>query len=159
MQNVFSFFYIKNKFHKYYHTNLKDNNLDKKTENLKTKREINPKHLTYNKLIGQRAKYNKNELLIISEKDATFTIICERPANYGNNGDESSNSGKLCGNNCCGLFGNSSSAYGGNSNKEMCYSIIGCVIFACMIVFLPLGILLFCLFYLCTKNDENLWRK
>ena len=32
MQNVFSFFYIKNKFHKYYHTNLKDNNLDKKTE-------------------------------------------------------------------------------------------------------------------------------
>ena len=128
-------------------------------ENLKTKREINPKHLTYNKLIGQRAKYNKNELLIISEKDATFTIICQRPANYGNNGDESSNSGKLCGNNCCGLFGNSSSAYGGNSNKEMCYSIIGCVIFACMIVFLPLGILLFCLFYLCTKNDENLWRK
>ena len=32
MQNVFSFFYIKNKFHKYYHTNLKDNNLNKKTE-------------------------------------------------------------------------------------------------------------------------------
>ena len=32
MQNVFSFFYIKNKFHKYYYTNLKDNNLDKKTE-------------------------------------------------------------------------------------------------------------------------------
>ena len=24
-----------------------------------------------------------------------------------------------------------------------------------MIVFLPLGILLFCLFYLCTKNNDN----
>ena len=125
--------------------------------NLKTKNEINPKHLTHNKLIGRRAKYNKNELLVTSEKDATFTIICERPAH---NGDvESSNSKKLCGSNCCGLFGNSSSAYGSNSNKETCYTVIGCVIFMCMILFLPLGLLLFCLFYLFTKNDENLWRK
>ena len=120
--------------------------------NLKIKTEINPKHLTYNKLIGQRAKYNKNELLIISEKDATFTIISERPANYGNNGDESSNSGKLCGNNCCGLFGNSSSAYGGNSNKEMCYNIITFITFIIMVIFPPVGILLLFLVHICTKN-------
>ena len=29
IQNIFSFFYINNKFHKYYHTNFKDTNIDK----------------------------------------------------------------------------------------------------------------------------------
>ena len=111
--------------------------------NLKIKTEINPKHLTYNKLIGQRAKYNKNELLIISEKDATFTIICERPANYGNVGNESNNCGKLCGNNCCGFF---------SSNKEMCYNILTFITFIIMVIFPPVGILLLFLVHICTKN-------
>ena len=32
IQNIFSFFYTKNKYHKYYHTNFKDTNIDKKPE-------------------------------------------------------------------------------------------------------------------------------
>ena len=38
IQNIFSFYYIKNKYHRYYHTNIGKDNIDKKTElNLRRK--------------------------------------------------------------------------------------------------------------------------
>ena len=130
-------------------------------ENMKTASSINPKHLTYNKLIGRRGKYNKNELLISSEKDATFTIICEKPVVNGGEYESGNNNVQQSGFNCdCfGLFKNSGSGSGsyGNEQRE-CYNFIICIIFLSMIIFLPLGLLFFIIFYLCTKNNSNMWR-
>ena len=127
--------------------------------NLNTTSSINPKNLTYNKLIGRRGKYNKNELLITSEKNATFTIICEKPANNGDKYyNSSNNNGKCCGNNCFGIFGNNDNSSGNDPSNNICYNISLCFIFLCMVVFMPLGILLFLLFYLCTKDNKNMWK-
>ena len=125
------------------------------SENMKTANSINPKHLTYNKLIGRRGKYNKNELLISSEKDASFTIICEKPVVHG---EENESNGKCCGSDCFGIFRSSGSSNVDNLSSNTCLSIVWFVIFVIMLLFPPAGLLLFLIFYLCTKNNQNMWR-
>jgi hypothetical protein len=68
IQNIFSFYYIKNKYHRYYHTNINKDNIDKKAE-------LNLRRKTYFDLKSAK-KYN-NDLVVeedeLNDKIQRFT--------------------------------------------------------------------------------------
>ena len=117
---------------------------------------INDPKLTHNDRIGKRNKFDKKgELIKVSPPDSSFTIICEKPKPQADQSDgyyygQESNK-KCCDMNC---FGSSSNDTDPRDNCSYQLTVIFMSI--SFIVFPPLGLVLFFIFYLCTKNS-GIW--
>ena len=125
--------------------------------NLQVKKPSKPtkKCIYYNDLIGKRGKYEEKELKI--DQKSSFTIkgtIIEkkeepREANrnsYGYNGYGYGNDG----NNVCGKF-----KCCGDPNDTNTVDVCLIIIFILMIVFAPVGLLAFCIYYLIRYRETT----
>ena len=121
------------------------------TNNSNKSGDMNPPELTFHKLIGLRGRFEKNELIKSSVPEATFKIICEKPEPIPGSDNYYDRNKKCCDNNNC--FG---SGEGSPSNNPV-LNIALCLIYVSFIVFPPLGLVIFLVFYLCTRNSD-MWR-